>query len=74
MVGVTASEGGASAKHLKRPSAADKRRKSGKATHFRQKMKKDDVFIVFPLVGVTGFEPMASWSRTMRATICATPR
>ena len=29
---------------------------------------------VFFMVGVTGFEPMASWSRTMRATICATPR
>ena len=26
------------------------------------------------LVGVTGFEPTASWSRTKRATICATPR
>ena len=26
------------------------------------------------LVGVTGFEPTTSWSRTMRATICATPR
>ena len=25
-------------------------------------------------VGVTGFEPTASWSRTKRATICATPR
>ena len=30
--------------------------------------------VCFFLVGVTGFEPMASWSRTMRATICATPR
>ena len=28
----------------------------------------------FVLVGVTGFEPTTSWSRTMRATICATPR
>ena len=26
------------------------------------------------LVGVTGFEPTASWSRTKRATTCATPR
>ena len=26
------------------------------------------------LVGVTGFEPTASWSRTKRATNCATPR
>ena len=26
------------------------------------------------LVEVTGFEPMASWSRTKRATNCATPR
>ena len=26
------------------------------------------------LVGVRGFEPRASWSRTKRATICATPR
>ena len=26
------------------------------------------------LVGVTGFEPMTSWSRTKRATNCATPR
>ena len=26
------------------------------------------------MVRVAGFEPTASWSRTMRATICATPR
>ena len=26
------------------------------------------------VVGVTGFEPMASWSRTKHATNCATPR
>ena len=26
------------------------------------------------MVGVAGFEPTASWSRTKRATICATPR
>ncbi len=26
------------------------------------------------LVGVTGFEPAASWSQTKRATNCATPR
>ena len=26
------------------------------------------------VVGVTGFEPTASWSRTKRATNCATPR
>ena len=26
------------------------------------------------LVGVTGFEPTTSWSRTKRATNCATPR
>lgn len=26
------------------------------------------------MVGVTGFEPTASWSRTKRATNCATPR
>ena len=26
------------------------------------------------LVGVTGFEPAASWSQTKRATICATSR
>ena len=26
------------------------------------------------VVEVTGFEPMASWSRTKRATNCATPR
>ena len=26
------------------------------------------------LVGVTGLEPATSWSQTMRATICATPR
>ena len=26
------------------------------------------------MVGVTGLEPMASWSRTKRATNCATPR
>ena len=29
---------------------------------------------VFHMVGVTGFEPTASWSRTKRATNCATPR
>ena len=29
---------------------------------------------VFIQVGVTGFEPTASWSRTKRATSCATPR
>ena len=31
---------------------------------------------VFPpiLVEATGFEPTTSWSRTKRATICATPR
>ena len=28
----------------------------------------------FIRVGVTGFEPTASWSRTKRATNCATPR
>ena len=28
----------------------------------------------FLLVGVAGLEPAASWSRTMRATNCATPR
>ena len=28
----------------------------------------------FCLVEATGFEPTASWSRTKRATICATPR
>ena len=28
----------------------------------------------FDVVGVRGFEPRASWSRTKRATICATPR
>ena len=26
------------------------------------------------MVGVTGLEPATSWSQTMRATICATPR
>ena len=26
------------------------------------------------MVGVAGFEPTASWSRTKHATICATPR
>lgn len=26
------------------------------------------------MVGVAGLEPAASWSRTMHATICATPR
>ena len=26
------------------------------------------------MVGVTGFEPAASWSQTKRATSCATPR
>ena len=26
------------------------------------------------MVGVSGFEPEASWSRTKRATNCATPR
>ena len=26
------------------------------------------------LVGVRGFEPPTSWSQTMRATSCATPR
>ena len=26
------------------------------------------------MVGVTGLEPAPSWSQTMRATICATPR
>ena len=26
------------------------------------------------MVGVTGFEPTTSWSRTKHATICATPR
>ncbi len=26
------------------------------------------------LVGVAGFEPTTSWSRTKRATNCATPR
>ncbi len=26
------------------------------------------------MVGVRGFEPRASWSRTKRATNCATPR
>ena len=29
---------------------------------------------VFFVVGVTGFEPTTSWSRTKRATNCATPR
>ena len=29
---------------------------------------------VAAVVEVTGFEPMASWSRTKRATNCATPR
>ena len=29
---------------------------------------------LFNLVGVAGFEPTASWSRTKHATICATPR
>ena len=28
----------------------------------------------FVMVGMTGFEPAASWSQTKRATICATPR
>ena len=38
--------------------------------------KKQPVFGLFFrfLVGVTGFEPMTSWSRTKRATNCATPR
>ena len=35
---------------------------------FHQTMK--ELFVV----GVTGFEPTASWSRTKRATNCATPR
>ena len=30
--------------------------------------------LVCRLVGVAGFEPAASWSRTKRATNCATPR
>ena len=30
--------------------------------------------LLFFQVGVTGFEPTASWSRTKRATNCATPR
>ena len=30
--------------------------------------------LLFNLVEVTGFEPAASWSRTKRATNCATPR
>jgi hypothetical protein len=27
-----------------------------------------------PQIGVRGFEPRTSWSQTMRATHCATPR
>ena len=30
--------------------------------------------VLFALVEATGFEPTTSWSRTMRATNCATPR
>lgn len=40
----------------------------------KQKTHNANNACVFFMVGVTGFEPMASWSRTMRATICATPR
>ena len=29
---------------------------------------------LFSMVGATGLEPAASWSRTMRAPICAMPR
>ena len=34
----------------------------------------DATTITKRMVGVTGFEPTASWSRTKRATNCATPR
>ena len=41
-----------------------------------QSIKKDEqpLLFVFFVVGVTGFEPTTSWSRTKRATNCATPR
>ena len=38
--------------------------------HKRQRQKP----LPFMLVEATGFEPTTSWSRTKRATICATPR
>ncbi len=38
------------------------------------KNKRDAEASLLPLVGVTGFEPAASWSRTMRTTkLCHTP-
>ena len=41
--------------------------------YFNQK-KRAVKYCPLLLVGVTGFEPTTSWSRTMRATNCATPR
>ncbi len=40
----------------------------------KQKALSPDSERAFFVVGVTGFEPTASWSRTKRATNCATPR
>ena len=37
------------------------------------KAKRQPFGCLFALVRVAGFEPTASWSRTMRATNCATP-
>ena len=39
-----------------------------------KKVVASDMKLATTLVGVRGFEPRASWSRTKRATICATPR
>ena len=41
--------------------------------HRTKKHRMADAILCF-LVGVRGFEPRASWSRTKHATICATPR
>ena len=45
-----------------------------KCVLIKQKSVKTYVLTLFLQVGVTGFEPTASWSRTKRATNCATPR
>ena len=39
---------------------------------YKKRPERDSLFSL--LVGVTGFEPTTSWSRTKRATSCATPR
>ena len=44
------------------------------SNHTQYAIKLADERRALLLVGVAGFEPTASWSRTKRATICATPR